>query len=69
MVNEPPKASGGLVDRVVAQAPLAQHWVRHARLRIAILDHRDSKRLVAGVFGGGAIIHCDHRRSTRRERG
>eukprot|EP00969_Alexandrium_andersonii_P236617 10445740-Alexandrium_andersonii.AAC.1 len=69
MVPEPPDARDGLVDRVVARAALAQHWVRQDRPRTAILNHQDSKCRVAGVFGEEAIIHCDLRRSMRASGG
>eukprot|EP00969_Alexandrium_andersonii_P271228 11988128-Alexandrium_andersonii.AAC.1 len=65
MVPEPPDASDGLVDRIVAQAPLVQRWARQDRPRIAILNHQDNKRLVAGVLAEEAIAHCDLRRTMR----
>eukprot|EP00969_Alexandrium_andersonii_P353891 15440920-Alexandrium_andersonii.AAC.1 len=68
MVPEPPDASDGLVDRIVAQASLAQHWMRPDRPRIAILNHQDSKCLVTGVFSEEAIVHC-HRRHIMRASG
>eukprot|EP00969_Alexandrium_andersonii_P156435 6916177-Alexandrium_andersonii.AAC.1 len=57
MVSGPPDTCDGLVYSVVAQASLAQHWVRQDRPRIAILNHQDSKGRVAGVLREEAIIH------------
>eukprot|EP00969_Alexandrium_andersonii_P369877 15476091-Alexandrium_andersonii.AAC.1 len=62
MAPEPPNASDGLVDRIVAQAPLARHWMRQDRPRVAIPNHQDSMCLVTGAFGKEALVHCDLRR-------
>eukprot|EP00969_Alexandrium_andersonii_P223424 9868614-Alexandrium_andersonii.AAC.1 len=43
MVPEHPDAGDGLVDRIVAQAPFAQRWVRQDRARSAALDDQDNE--------------------------